>query len=505
MSRNRICETLMYFSVVLIAAFSVPQAAFAQRSRGAYTDVPELPEGVIGERVAELIDVLNSNDSETIRGFIEERFADSFRNIAPMEEHLGIVADLYEQSQGFEFHSIRKYEAETPPEEFVVIVRNNLTQAWQAFILYIQLEPPHLIKGLQFSQARPPSDLPPAEKLSEEQVVEELKAFVQRLADADAFSGTVLLAKDGKGLFEGAYGLASKRFDVPNRIDTKFNLGSMNKMFTGVAIAQLLQQEKLSLDDHLSQFLSEDWLPLEMTEKIRIKHLLTHTSGLGSYFNDKFMESSRLLFRELDDYKPLIVNDTLAFEPGTDWQYSNTGMFLLGVVIEKVTGQSYFDYVRENIYEPAGMTDTDCYEMDRPVPNLAIGYSKERSGDEPGWTNNLYKHTVKGGPAGGGFSTVRDLLKFDVALRSHKLLSPEYTEMVWSGKPELNSPNYGFGFRVSGTPKNRIVGHGGGFSGINSNLSIFLDTGYTSAVMSNYDMGADPVASKIEELLDRLQ
>jgi CubicO group peptidase (beta-lactamase class C family) len=177
-------------------------------------------------------------------------------------------------------------------------------------------------------------------------------------------------------------------------------------------------------------------------------------------------------------------------------------MFLLGAVIEKVTGQNYFDYVREHIYKPAGMVGSDCYEMDRPVSNLAIGYSKERSGDPP-WTNNLYKHVIKGGPAGGGFSTVEDLLRFDMALRSHKLLDGEHTEMVWSAKPELNSPEYGFGFGVYGEPGDRIVGHGGGFAGINSNLDMFLDSGYTAVVMSNYDNGATPVRNKMRELIRR--
>ncbi|UCF79391.1 MAG: beta-lactamase family protein [Candidatus Eiseniibacteriota bacterium] len=505
MRLNRARAFLILLPLVAVLSIATGRPAWAQQSRGPYTDVPALPEGVFGERIAELIDVINSNDSSRVRTFVEQRLTESSRNMAPMEEHLATAAELYEQSRGFDFHSIRDYEAPTPAEEFVVIVRNRLTQDWQAFILLIEQEPPHLIKSLQFSSARPPSDLPPAAKLSESQLVRELEAFVQRLADADAFSGTVLLARDGIVLFKGAYGLASKRFNVPNRMDTKFNLGSMNKMFTGVAIAQLVEQGRLSLDDSLSKFLSSEWLPLEITAKIQIKHLLTHTSGLGSYFNDKYNESSRLLFRELDDYKPLIAGDTLAFEPGTDWRYSNTGMFLLGVVIENVTNQSYFDYVREHIYEPAGMSNTDCYDMDRPVPNLAIGYSRERSGPEPRWTNNIFKHVVRGGPAGGGFSTVEDLLKFDSALRSHKLLTPDYTEMVWSGKPELNSPDYGFGFGVRGTPENRIVGHSGGFAGINSNLSMFLDTGYTCAVMSNYDMGAHRVVTKIEELLGRLE
>jgi len=473
-----------------------PEAS-AQQARGDYSDVRELPDGIVGERIVELLDVINSNDAEKTRTFIEERFTAAFRGMAPMEQHLEIAASLYEQSHGFEFYSIRKYKAKTPPSEFVVIVRNKLTQAWQAFVLNIETEPPHLIAGMQFAPARPPSNLSPSKNLADKAIAEELDAFSKRLADAGVFSGTVLLAKDGEVLFKGAFGLASKRFNVPNRIDTKFNLGSMNKMFTSVAIAQLVQRGKLSLDDRLSKFASADWLPREITEKIAVKHLLTHTSGLGSYFNDRFVQSSRLLFRDVDDYKPLIKNETLAFEPGTDWSYSNTGMFLLGVVIEKVTGQSYFDYVRENIYGPAGMINSDCYDMDKPVPNLAIGYSKE--GD--GWSNNLYEHVVRGGPAGGGFSTVEDLFRFAQALRSHKLLNPEYTEMVWSAKPELNSPSYGFGFSIDGTPEDRIVGHGGGFTGINSNLDIFLDSGYTAVVMSNYSRGAIPIETKMRELI----
>ena len=487
-------------SSVLTALYLGPEAR-AQQTRGPYTDVRALPEGAVSERVRQLIDVVNSNDPELVRKFVEESFTEEFRNFAPMDEHLAVFGQVYNRSHGFEFYGVRKYEEETPPGEIVVIVRNKLTQGWNGLVMQVETAPPHRIAGLQFAPARPPSDLPPQKKLSDSEIAKELETFVKRLADADAFSGSVLLAKGGKVLFKGAYGLASKRFSVPNRIDTKFNLGSMNKMFTGVAIAQLVQRGRLSLDDPLGKFLSTDWLPHEITDKIKIKHLLTHTSGLGSYFNDTYRQSSKALFRELDDYKPLIADSTLAFEPGTDWQYSNTGMFLLGVVIEKVTGSNYFDYIRENISKPAGMINTDCYEMDKPVPNLATGYSKEQSKEGPQWTNNLYKHVIRGGPAGGGFSTTEDLLRFDIALRSHKLLNAEYTEMVWSGKPELKSPDYGFGFSVRGEPGNRIVGHGGGFPGISSNLDMFLDTGYTAVVLSNYDGGSQPVSAKMRELL----
>jgi CubicO group peptidase (beta-lactamase class C family) len=239
----------------------------------------------------------------------------------------------------------------------------------------------------------------------------------------------------------------------------------------------------------------------ETAEKVKIKHLLCHTSGLGSYFNKKFWESSRLLYRNLEDYKPLIKDDKPQFEPGTKWRYSNTGMFLLGAVIEKASGMNYFDYIRENIYKPAGMINSDCFEMDRPVPNLAIGYVKKYDDKGFYWRNNIYDHVVKGGPAGGGFSTVEDLLKFAQALRNNTLISSESFQLLTTPKPELNSPRYGYGFTISKKGDETIVGHSGGFTGIRSALRIFKKSGYTFAVMSNYSSGVTPVREKLESLL----
>lgn len=335
------------------------------------------------------------------------------------------------------------------------------------------------------------------QNLNDEGIVRQLNAYIEKLDRSGDFYGSVLLAKDGKVLYKKACGLASKRFNVPNKTDTKFNLGSMNKMFTGVAIAQLVEKGKLSYEDLLGKYLGRDWITSETAEKVKIKHLLCHTSGLGSYFNEQYMNSSKKLFRAVDDFKVLVADDRPKFEPGTSWSYSNTGMFLLGAVIEKVTEISYHDYIRQNVTGPAGMVNTDTYEMDEPVPNLAIGYHRE--GNK--WKNNLYDHVIKGGPAGGGFSTVEDLLKFDVSLRSGKLISRESFDLITSAKPELNSSGYGYGFRIRNSGNNRIVGHSGGFLGINSYLSMFLDSGYTVAVMSNITLGARQVYNKIMELL----
>jgi CubicO group peptidase (beta-lactamase class C family) len=499
MSQNKKASSFAIFFVAFLLSLGGGNVTWviAQQNRGPYQDKRQLPAAPLGTVITELVETINSADEQRAKTFLEEKVSDEFRSIAPMEEHLSVFKQIHDQSQVLEFYAVRQYERQAPDDETVVIVRNKLTEGWQALVLKIAPQPPHLITSLGFSPARPPSDVPRVADLSNAEIVERLSAFVDRLAKADAFSGTVLLAKDGEVLFQTAHGRASKRFDVPINIDTKFNLGSMNKMFTGVAIMQLVQRGELSLDDPLSQYVSTEWLPEDVTKKIQVQHLLTHTSGLGSYFNEQYDKSSKALFRKLNDYQPLVRDSTLAFEPGSDWKYSNTGMFLLGVVIESVTGQDYFQYIRDNIYEPAGMSSSDCYEMDRPVPNLAIGYLKE-DGD---WKNNLYMHVIRGGPAGGGFSTVGDLLRFDQALRGHKLLNEALTERVWSAKPEQNSPNYGFGFSIRGTEGNRIVGHGGGFPGINSNLDMFLDSGYTAIVMSNYSSGATPIADKMRELV----
>jgi CubicO group peptidase (beta-lactamase class C family) len=336
--------------------------------------------------------------------------------------------------------------------------------------------------------------------LSQEAMVREVTALLERVCASDVFSGAALIALRRDVLLQHACGEASKRFHVANDIETKFNLGSMNKMFTSTAVMQLVEQGALSVDDAISEYVDESWLPREVTDRITVHHLLTHTSGLGSYFNDEYWASSRELYRALDDYKPLIRDERPAFEPGTRWRYSNTGMFLLGVVIESVTGDDYFDYMRQHIYGPANMGHSDSYEMDYPVENLAIGY--DPAPDSPwGFENNLYKHVIKGGPAGGGFSTVGDLHRFAQALIDGTLVTEESLALMWTDHFE---EGYGYGFGIEEGPNGTVVGHSGGFPGISSNLDIMVDRGYVVAVMSNYGGAAGPIANRIAALIARV-
>jgi len=340
----------------------------------------------------------------------------------------------------------------------------------------------------------------PSHKMTGQEISENLDTLLKNLTEKDRFSGVVLLARGDKILFKKAYGLANKRYNIPNRIDTKFNLGSMNKMFTAVAIAQLVEKGKLSYEDKIGKFLDSSWVHPQTAKKVKVKHLLTHTAGLGNYFFGKFWDSSRLLYRKLDDWKPIVREEIPMFEPGTNWSYSNTGMLLAGAIVAEVSGQSYYDYIRDNIYIPAKMINTDCYEMDRPVPNLAMGYIKEYDKNGPYWRNNIYDHVLKGGPAGGGFSTVEDLFRFARALMNNKLTSKKSVALLTSPKAGLSS-GYGYGFEIRYAGKEKIVGHGGGFPGINSMLQIFERSGFTYVILSNYSNIIKPIRSKLNQLV----
>lgn len=442
------------------------------------------------QRTRELAEAIGAGSEEHLRHYVQNNFSEGFLAGIPLDRHVEILGGAARRHGGFEIAAFTDLSATSVAAH----ARSLKTGDWFRIVLEVEPQPPYRIASVGIAPGGPPVGLPTGE-ITDPKMVASLQSLVEQAAGAERFSGAVLLARGEQVLFKGAYGLACRRFNVPNRVDTRFNLGSMNKMFTAVAIGQLVEQGRLSLDDPLSRHL-QGWLPKEAADRIRIRHLLNHTSGLGSYFNDRFMNSSRLLYREVKDYKPLIEGETPAFEPGTRWQYSNTGFLLLGAVIESVTGSSYFDYIREHVYKPAGMEASDSYEMDIPVPNLALGYFRDEQGVV---RENTLMHVVKGGPAGGGYSTVEDLHRFALALQGGKLLSPRMLEMFTTAKPEENSPEYGYGFGVDTDPD--MFGHTGGFPGISARLSVYRKDGYILAILSNYGAGSQEIATHVRALL----
>jgi CubicO group peptidase (beta-lactamase class C family) len=316
---------------------------------------------------------------------------------------------------------------------------------------------------------------------------DELDVYAQRLTEENSFSGVVLVAKDGEPIFHKAYGLASKNFQVPNRLDTKFNIGSLNKLFTSVAVSQLAARGKLSYDDTLGKHL--EGFSTEAAEKVTIRHLLQMKSGWGDYWTNDTYRESWFRLRTVDDYMDFLKKMPLGFEPGTRMEHSNTSFEILGAVIEKASGQDYYDYIRQHVYVPAGMTNTDSYDRDGPVGNLATNYTNMNPSDpvHEGYRwSNTYMLSPRGTPAGGGYSTTGDLLKFDLALRDHKLLDEKHTNLLFR--------RYEGGLEDEFRKPVRPLMYAGGAFGLNSLLGIDLDNGYTIVVMSNYD---PPIAIEI--------
>ena len=322
-----------------------------------------------------------------------------------------------------------------------------------------------------------------------------LQGELARRAADDSFSGSVLIANRDGVLFEQAAGEADRERKTDNTVDTRFRFGSMGKMFTAVAIAQLAQTGKLRFDDPLGKFL-EDY-PNAETAKVTLHQLLTHTGGTGDIFGPEFNQR-RVQLKELRDYVAAYGARAPAFPPGSRHQYSNYGFILLGRVIEVVSGQSYDAYLREHIFSPAGMKSTGNEPEDSKVPGLAIPYSAR-----PGEALHSAADTLpyRGTSAGGGYSTVGDLLKFAHALLSHRLLDAEHTQLLTTGKVETPRPGmrYAYGFEDI-TLRNGLhrVGHGGGAPGMNGVLAIYPEAGYVVAVLANLD---PPAAMNLDRFI----
>ncbi|MBZ4189370.1 serine hydrolase [Niabella beijingensis] len=320
-----------------------------------------------------------------------------------------------------------------------------------------------------------------SQKTGQKLFISLLQKHLDSLERFNSFSGAVLIAKNEKILFEKAYGYSNRSDSIHNKINTKFNLASMGKMFTGICIMQLVETGKINLNDKVGVYIP-DFPMKSVADSVTIYHLLTHTSGMGSFW-EAYFKSPHDRFKDLADYVPLFQDQPLLFKPGQRFEYSNVGYIVLGLILEKVTGKNYFDYVKEAIYNPLGMTDTDAYELDKAIPNLAIGY--EISTDEPYvWKNNTYLNVLKGSAAGGGFSTVRDILKFATALQQYKLLDQKNTALVTT---EVGASGYGLGFEVLTINGHKIFGHTGAFPGIKNELKIYKDLGYTVILLTNGD------------------
>ncbi|MET0134034.1 MAG: serine hydrolase domain-containing protein [Kibdelosporangium sp.] len=338
--------------------------------------------------------------------------------------------------------------------------------------------------------------------------------FVAQLAAEDKFSGTVLLVHRGRTVLARSHGMANEQLPVPNGPDTIFSLGSITKLFTAVAVAQLAQAGKVAYHEKVGTYL--DGFPPEIAGGATVHHLLTHGSGLADYMQSDGFWVQAPNWSSTEE----VWNGSMAFvrkaaptfTPGTGYLYSNTGYHILGAIVAQVSGQSYYDYVRDNIFRTARMNVSGFYTTPqwRDDARIARPYVLQPSGER---VDGLDRHIFIGSPAGGALANAPDLVRFADALLGGKLLDRAYTELTLSAKmPRRPMGPPGTSELLFGTyaPAATLVDdqwvlwHNGGAPGVSTHLDMFPHSGWTAVTLRNYDspMGQpEPVAAMARRLI----
>ncbi|HEX4922421.1 MAG TPA: serine hydrolase domain-containing protein [Candidatus Bathyarchaeia archaeon] len=455
------------------------------------------PSTSAGRAAHELVKAINSGKKELQRLFLDTRLSEAGKRERPLDESASLLQKAFEQSGGIIIDKVERSE----PNPFVFYARSMRGNHWTRVFLFMDKIEEGKIREFGFlpirAYAEDKETLWPEKRLTDDLAKREIERHVFWLAKRDIFSGVVLVAHGYtrfNTLVGVAVGNAEKSFESPNRIDTKFNIGSINKMFTSVSIAQLIEKGAISLQDKLGDLIP-GYPNGEASRSVTVYHLLSHQAGLGGLF-ERPKYDNRKKYQTNMELLSIFADQLLLYEPGTRSMYSNEGYIVLGSIVEEVTGEDYHDYVRKNILQPADMQNTGPYALDEHVPNLAVGYlqaADDPFGLDPRRPNHMFLGW-RGNACGGGYSTGPDLVKFANALKTHKLVGSKLTDEFT--RQQGGMKNYGLGFEVEEFNGKRVVGHTGGGpnSGVNCALKTFWDSQETVVVVGNYDA---PVAQDL--------
>ncbi|MFS0634905.1 serine hydrolase [Mesobacillus foraminis] len=321
------------------------------------------------------------------------------------------------------------------------------------------------------------------------------------------FSGAILI-KDKNTIFaEKSYGYANRSELIKNKIDTAFGIASGCKLFTSIAICQLAEKGKLSLETLLADCLNAPFPHFD--KDITIHHLLTHTAGIPDYFDEEVMDDFEELWiqnpmyrlRSLESFLPLFQNQPMKFRAGERFHYNNAGYILLGLIVEQASRLSFTDYVEENIFKRTGMVHSGYFEFDSLPKNTALGYIDFPDGT---WKTNIYSLPVKGGSDGGAFVTVHDMAKLWDALIQNQLISEEYTLKLLTPHIATNSENsfYGYGVWIQNNEEGVLKYHLMGYDpGVSFHSAFYPGTSTSTVICSNKSEGAYDMMKEIEKVI----
>lgn len=405
----------------------------------------------------EWLAAFNSNDGAAMSRFNEKRFGDAGHN-------LEYLLDSREETGGLTLVRVEHSDATT----FVALAKENNFPAYRRVTLQLQKPGSPLLEEVTQDPVR----------MAQADALKAFDAFAARLAATDRFSGVLVVEQDGKRLYGRHFGLADREDQTPVQLDTPFLFASQGKMFTAVSVLQLIEAGKVGFDDPIGKHLVD--YPNREMAKVTIRQLLSHQGGAGDMGVLQPEEgANRAWVRSIGDLIKLNGDRPPGFPPGSRFEYSNYGFVLLGALVEKVSGQSYYDYLAEHVFGPAGMTATG-YPTAEQMVNVARGYTQDESSALKPSADQL---PWRGTPAGGGVSTADDEVRFVEALKAGKLIPlPLLMEAT-----RQQTDWYGYGFISSGPAEFPHWGHGGGAPGNSTALSVYPSNNMTMVCLSNRD------------------
>jgi D-alanyl-D-alanine carboxypeptidase len=438
-------------------------------SIAASANAAEIPDTPAGHVLTMWLDGFNSENTAKLQAYI-----DKYHRKSTPQNYI----DLHRITGDLSVLRIEKNE----PNDLVALLGEALADdALRAEYKTDPADPATLLDGSQIAGTDRPDDLA-IPRLGQAEALKALNARADGLAAQDKLMGAVLVEDHGKILLEKAWGYADRDAKIPLKVTDKFRLGSMNKMFTATAALQLVAKGKLSLDGTVGRYLP-DYPNKAIADHTTIRMLLTHTGGTGEIFGDEF-DKHRLELKSLDDYVKLYGARAPEFPPGSKSDYSNFGFILLGVIIQKASGEDYYDYVRDHIFLPAGMTDTASLPETENVPGRVNGYTQK----DGKWVLNSDTLPWRGTSAGGGYSTLADLLRFAHAMMDGKLLPDDLRDAAT--RSETEGDWYGYGFEVHGKGLAHSYGHTGGAPGMSTEMRVYPNAKAVVIELYNIDPGA---------------
>lgn len=464
-------RTAAIAAVLLATVFS--PAAYAAIS----TTMPDTPVGKIG---GVLIKHINSDSAVQIQQWAPAILSPALGDSDKADFLKGLLSAARD-SGGVDFVDAR---TQGPPGMLVVTIKGHRTG--QKAVLVLAADPAHpdqLAQAALFPMDDPTLyDAWPKGPASHDEIANLTRSTLDKLVRTTDFSGCLTVVDGAETIFDECRGIADRNSGTPIDHQTRFHIGSMDKMFTAVAIAQLVEAGKLSWDDTLAKRVPE-YPDHAAAAKITVWQLLHHTAGLGDFFVPEFFQN-REKFVNPADYLDLIARQPKVGEPGGDWNYSNAGYILLGRIIENVSHENYFDYIQRHVFAPAAMSDSGFDAQEDITPKLATGYFHDGV-FSTAWKANWMTLPFKGSPAGGGYSNNADLLRFAKALRDAKLTKRETLTKMFDGEVPAGPGGYAAGFGDRESHGRHIRGHAGGAPGMDANLAMVWDTNAAVAITSN--------------------